>query len=508
MEPQPKAVSPKFSSMHHPAVSACILVLLIAGIMIWAWSPILHVFFYADDFMYLLGAQTPSVLRSFILPRGTDLVWVYRPLPSFGYYWIIRSLFGLNPNAFHLTTLTVHLLNATLVAWIVSRLGCSRIASLFVSLIYAAHISHWHGLVTTTFQEVLATFFVFFALAAFLRTQPPPVGCESTPTLALACFGAALLSKESAFSLPLLLTWFEVTQAASSPRGAPLRARLRRIMPFYLLAGLYGLILYVTGGFPAGEPYAVAFDISVFQRLRQYLWWALEPSVWRLSFESNLSILLFVRLLILLRHSWQVWFGAGWFLISLLPVLSLPKRADPQYVMIGLLGLCLVVGVGVDRSLAIVSRWAPRFAHPFAVIVLGCILLIAASQARSHHQYELQAGWTGRTQHVARCVAAHVLTRYPAGLPAKLVIFRGFDSHAKWIIWGGAIINVLYHDPEIMSLFVPDPALGPTHPLFSWTGEVPGEDRVVIIDRKDIFGSCEIPPTRYLPVNQQGYFGR
>src|SRR5262245_6157039 len=166
MPPQPAFLPNKLISLHHPAVYAAVVVSLIVGIMVWVWSPILHVFFYADDFMYLLGAQTPEVLRSFFLPGGTDLVWVYRPLPSFGYYWIIRSLFGLNPNAFHLTTLAVHLLNAALVAWIAVRLGCSRLAALFVSLIYAAHISHWHALITTTFQEVLAVFFVFLALAA------------------------------------------------------------------------------------------------------------------------------------------------------------------------------------------------------------------------------------------------------------------------------------------------------------------------------------------------------
>jgi len=492
MQPQTEFLPNKLLSVHHPAVYAGTVVLLIAGIMIWVWSPILDVFFYADDFLYLLGAQTPGVLRSFFMPGGTDLVWVYRPLASFGYYWIIRSLFGLNPNAFHLTTLAVHLLNATLVAWLMSRLGCSRLTSLFISLIYAAHISHWHGLVTTTFQEVLAAFLFFSALAAFLRTQSSLGGENSMPTLALACFGAALLSKETAFSLPLLLTWLEIVHPSPSPPTSPLWVRFRWILPFYLVAGVYSMILYLTGSFPHGENYALGLDLSVFQRLKQYFWYALEPPVWGLSYESNLAILLFAGLVIILWRHWQVRFGLGWFLISLLPVLFMPKRTDPQYVMIGLLGLCLAVGVGVDRALAIISKGLPRMAPYIGVIVLGCILFIDGSKARSHFLYEIQAGWTGRTQRFARCVASHVLRRYPAGLPAKTVIFRGFDGHEKWTIWGGAILNVLYHEPGIRSLFVPDPALGPSHPLFSWKGEAPEADRVVTIDRRDIIEPCEI----------------
>jgi len=497
MKPQTEFLPSKLLPVHHPAVYAGTVVLLIAGAIAWVWSPILGAYFYADDFMYLLGAQTRGVLHSFLVPGGTDLVWVYRPLASFGYYWVIRSLFGLNPDAFHLISLAVHLLNAILVAWLVSRLGCSRLASLFVSLIYAAHISHWHGLVTTTFQEVLATFFVFSALAAFLRTESSLGSEKFTPTLALACFGAALLSKESSFSLPLLLTWLEMVHASSSPPSSPLWVRFRRILPFYLIAGVYSMILYVAGSFPSGENYVIGLDLSVFRRLRQYLWWALEPSVWGLSFESNLIILLCAGLIIILRRHWQVCFGIGWFLISLLPVLSLPKRTDPQYVMIGLLGLCLIVGVGIDRALAIISRWIPRLAPYLAVIVLGCILLIDGSNARSHNQYEIQDGWTGRTQRFARCVASHVSTRYPAGLPARTAIFRGFDGHEKWTIWGGAILNVLYHDPGIRSLFVPDPSPGPNHSLFSWTGELPERDTLVIIDRRDIAMSpCEMSPAR------------
>jgi hypothetical protein len=69
------------------------------------------------------------------------------------------------------------------------------------------------------------------------------------------------------------------------------------------------------------------------------------------------------------------------------------------------------------------------------------------------------------------------------------VIFRGFDGHEKWILWGGAIMNVLYSEPAIRSLFVPDPRIGPAHPLFTWMGKEPERDSQVIIDRQDI-ASC------------------
>ena len=121
---------------------------------------------------------------------------------------------------------------------------------------------------------------------------------------------------------------------------------------------------------------------------------------------------------------------------------------------------------------------------------MGYVLISSSAKARSHNQYELQAGWTGRVQRVARCVASHVLTRYPTGLPAKTVIFRDFDEHAKWALWGGAILNVLYQDSSIKSIFVPDLRPSPANRFFSWTGGDPEKVSHLTIARWDI-SSCE-----------------
>ncbi len=492
MTPEPQCLPTKARYLERPALYAGIVVLLIAVVMIWVWSPIFDAYFYADDFMYLLGAQTPAVLRASLVPRGTDLVWVYRPLPGFGYYWIVRSLFGLNPVAFHLISVTVHLLNAALVAWLVSYFGCSRLASLFASLIYAAHISHFGGLVTVgNFQELLATFLIFSALVAYLRTESLSGNDASRPILALVCFGAALLSKESAFSFPLLLTWLEAVRPAPLSSPSPLWTRFHRLPPFYVMAVAYGMMLSHYDAFPTGPVYALGFNLSALGHLKQYLWWALEPTLWGLPSESNLIFLLFAGLLIMLWRHWQAWLGLGWLLISFLPVMFLLHRMNAQYIMIGLLGLCLVVGIAIDRALAIVTERNPQLAPYVGVAILGCILLSAA-RARFDNQRELQAGWTGRTQRIAKCVASYALTRFPAGLPAKTVIFRGFDSHVKWILWGGAIMNVLYSDPAIRSRFVPDLRIGPAHALFTWMGNEPERDSQVTIDRQDI-SSCEFP---------------
>jgi hypothetical protein len=481
----------KESRVVQTALYVAVVMLSIAGIVVWVWSPILGAYFYADDFLFLLGTQTPGVVRASLVPPGAALVWVYRPLAGFGYYWIIRSLFGLNPVAFQLTSLAVHLLNASLVTWLIFRFGCSRRASLFVGLLYAAHISHLGGLVwAATFQEVLATFLIFSALAAYLRTESSRCSNEPRPVLAMVCFGAALLSKESAFSFPLLLTWFETIRPSSLSAPSSFWMRYRRVFPFYVIAGIYGMIFYVTHAFPRGEGYTLGIGLFVFRHLQQYLWWALEPTLWGLAYESNLVIILFAALLITLRRHWQVWLGSGWILIALFPVLFLPSRVSAHYLMIGLLGVCLVVAVGIDQALAMASRWVPRLAPHVGVIVLGYVLLSSSAKARSHNQHEIQAGWIGRVQRVARCVASHVLTRYPAGLPAKTVIFRDFDEHAKWSLWDGAILNVLYQDSSIKSIFVPDLRPGPANWFFSWTGGDPEKVSHLTIARWDI-SSCE-----------------
>jgi hypothetical protein len=213
------------------------------------------------------------------------------------------------------------MVNATLVAWLLSRLGCSRLAALFASLVYAAHITHFHGLVTpATFQEVLATFFVFSALALYLRQEAAPAGNRWLPTLTVTCFGAALLSKESAFSFPFLLTWLEIVRASPSSPSSALWMRWRRTTPFYAIAGIRNISVCFRG-LPVASP-TPGLDFSVSDAFS-----SIYGGPWFLSlglYESNWIILLFAGLVIIFGViTSMAW---AWMVLISFPVLFLPKR--------------------------------------------------------------------------------------------------------------------------------------------------------------------------------------
>jgi hypothetical protein len=83
-----------------------------------AFIPAIRSYFLSDDFV-LLGwthVGTPGEVAAFFDPHT---FWFYRPLVKV-YYWLGQSLFGLNPEPFHIFSILLHGANAYLVYYLAS----------------------------------------------------------------------------------------------------------------------------------------------------------------------------------------------------------------------------------------------------------------------------------------------------------------------------------------------------------------------------------------------------
>lgn len=191
--------------------------------------------FLSDDWALLDAVSNGPTLRT---PFGD-----FRPL-LMASLWLDRTIFGLSPVLFHATQVGLTALAAALVVLLVHRYTADRTLSTTAGLLFGLHPYHvetaaWIG------SRADPLFAVFFLLSLLAYERWRRLG-RGAPIASLALFEAALLSKESAISLPLILAGMLLVDPARRGRRREWR---RCVLPF-LLVGLAHFILrfIVLGG--------------------------------------------------------------------------------------------------------------------------------------------------------------------------------------------------------------------------------------------------------------------
>jgi hypothetical protein len=192
------------------------LALLAAALALYAYRELPGRPFAADDYQWLLNVRDRSFGR--VLERALDpgsQTHFYRPLVWL-LFWGQAQLFGLNPWGYHVVSLALHLLNATLLAALMWRLTRDEgrgmrdeetRSSLIIhpsSLVFAfaaLHPAPFEAVVWISAQsELLAAGLLLGALHLW-RSALTARFFGATPLFVLAAtalLGAALLTKESA----------------------------------------------------------------------------------------------------------------------------------------------------------------------------------------------------------------------------------------------------------------------------------------------------------------------
>ena len=170
----------------------------------------LAAYFTPDDMMNLFGAWFRPLLE-----QG-------RPLGAL-VYRVVFAGFGLNPLPYRIVCFLLLAGNLVLLYAVAARLSASRTAGALACLLgaYHAHLADLYYS-TDTIYELLCFAFYWGAVLAWTRQRR---------WLAFGLCAGALLSKEMAVTLPVILAAYELLY-----RG---RAELRRLLPFALLTALF-----------------------------------------------------------------------------------------------------------------------------------------------------------------------------------------------------------------------------------------------------------------------------
>jgi|GEM_PF-265045 len=147
-----------------------------------------------------------------------------RPLVGLS-YWMAYNMGGSHPFAFHFASVSLHAASAVLLAYILFRLltlggWATRERGWLAFLgggIFLLHPVQTEAVAyITSHSETMCAFFYFAAIAIFVSRREPPVSWRIALGT-LVCFGLAMLSKEQALTLPIVLVLLDLAVYRQSP---------------------------------------------------------------------------------------------------------------------------------------------------------------------------------------------------------------------------------------------------------------------------------------------------
>lgn len=330
-----------------------------------------------DDALYL--TDNAWVLAGL---KWDSLVWAFTNFDSANWHpftWLShmadQQVFGEHWGGHMIENLFWHAGNCMLVYALLKRLGFSRMLAFALASIFASHPLNVESVAWLSQRKnQLSTFLLLAAMITYLDWRRE--GRRLTLVLMTAAYVASLMSKAMGVTLPVIVVVYEAAIAVHLSEGKILRSAgaawawfretFVRVLPMSIAAGVMCVATIIAqrsvGAVASLDTLSFLDRISnATQALGVYL----ETFVWpeNLSFfyplreQTDWGLIVVACLFILGTTFVTIWstkraplltFGAGWFLISLLPVIGLVQvgsqsHAD-RYMYVPMIGLLIGIG--------------------------------------------------------------------------------------------------------------------------------------------------------------------
>jgi tetratricopeptide (TPR) repeat protein len=385
----------------------------LAILILFGFSVLLYVATTGFDFVVddnLLLDRNPYVLSFHYLKEifTRDFWAFFGARGESGYYRPIimltllaeRRLFGFQPAAYHLVNVFLNALVVILVYKLGRRLWPQGKGPFWAGMLYAALPLHADSVTPVSgISDVECA--LFMLLAALVYIGPPQRRGQPSrlsPWTSAFLFALAVLSKEVALALPVLLIFYEHFLRPSAP--LPWLVRLKRYAPLLLFAGSYvALRVVILHGI--GRP-EVVFDLGLFQTVLSglaMLGLYIFKLVWPMHLTAFMTfnpakhwydvyvLLGAVGLLLAaaaFRTCWRreraVSFAIFWFFITLGPVLNVrwlgKSPYAERYLYVPSAAACWLAGQGLARLILRArdrkrAAWVAASALPIVLVALG-----------------------------------------------------------------------------------------------------------------------------------------
>ena len=292
-----------------------LLLLLSVFLIIFSFWPLVFYNLVTDDFFLLWISKFDSLgefLSFFTFSHSFSAEFAfYRPLTIQVYYSLINHFFGLDPTAYHIASLGLHIINTLLVYKLANIFLASRSFSVIAALLFGLNPSQTMAIGwAANFQEVGVTFFIILATLTFhtsLRKRGWKFFSLFMYLSSITFFTLALASKQGAMIFPFVL----IVMILLFGR----RKDLLKTIPFFIILLFYTYFHFVKYHFEQTESYTFILDSQVFNTLRWHIWWAL-------GFPEPFTTFIGPKLRVL-NQLWISFFKEGIIVFSLFIIINL-----------------------------------------------------------------------------------------------------------------------------------------------------------------------------------------
>ncbi len=369
-----------------PRQTALILGLLAVFVFV-VYSPSLKGPFLWDDEHLIVDnsflrswAHVPRILATDIGNGAGREYDFWRPLQILSYLFDF-TVWKLHAFGFHLVNVFLHFLCAAALFWFAEIIFADRRLALFAAFLFAVHPAHTEAVSFISGRaDPLSLLFFFLSFGFLLKDAARP--CLKFFLLSLGAYALALMSRESALLLPVLVVVYRLTLRKPvslrafwglivvSALYALLRlTALRGIWPAEPLSG-FSFWQRLPGAFAAltgyGRVLALPVGLHMEYGSRLFAW--TDPRVW-------LGVFFFGCCLAAAgsrRVPAAVRFGCAWFFVALLPFLNVlsPLNAymAEHWLYLPSVGLFLLGGWSL-------SRWYERAPLSSGAVAVLLVLL-------------------------------------------------------------------------------------------------------------------------------------
>ncbi len=388
-------------------------ILLLLAATYFVYAPVTAFSFVYDDIFQIV--QNPRIDSWGLLPGYfTQHFWahvpgtpanLYRPLVLV-WFLINNSIFSHEPSGWHLTTLLVHLTATALVFLIARKLLRQPLSAFGVTALFALHPIHVESVawVSAVTEPLCAVWF----LASFLGYMKfrEKDGSIKWLLASLGCYGAALLTKETAVGLPVLLIAYELMNQGWTEIGVSLRSSARRLWPYFVVLAAYLAARFEILHGLAHRASTVPLH-DAFLTLPWAFWFYVRKCVWpgamsplydihyvtairSFDFLAPALLTAFASVALICAYSRRGFdklaLALTWFVLTLAPALAAfvaaPKYEGltDRYLYLPSVAVCLLAGLALDASAS--RPWIQRTAWACLALALFASPFAIRSQAR------------------------------------------------------------------------------------------------------------------------------
>lgn len=382
-----------------------------------------------DDDSYV--TENPDIrhldIKSVVKAFSSFYAGAYLPLTIISYSVEFR-FFGLDPRAYHLTNLILHVLNCLLIFWLLILLTKSVWASLFAALLFAVHPLRVESVAwVSERKDVLYSFFYLGSVITYLYRREKNRRGFFILSILLALL--SVLAKSMAVTIPLALILIDFLERRRFNRSVWIEK-----IPYFAISAVF-LVIAIFSQSAAGAmseetsfsffqnavlaAYSLTFylfktvlpvKLSGVYPLPQALGQAINAAtLLSLAVVAGIAALLFMYG----RRSRAVLFGCGFFIGTLLPVIQIVPAGQviaERYTYVASFGIFYLVAVFLDRAaglrdLTTVSRRDRRFWS----VACGAVIIILSvlTWSRTQVWHDSITLWSNVISHYTRIPLAY-----------------------------------------------------------------------------------------------------